>query len=87
MIGFESLYFCFSNDILECFCSSAIRDKLIPHAVSWFTGEAVQGNEYDGLEGDYGSDEEDGDDEEDEDENPDDEDEERDNGKKKVIAH
>ncbi|PPR94944.1 hypothetical protein GOBAR_AA25725 [Gossypium barbadense] len=29
---------------------SAIRDKLIPHAVSWFTGEAGQGNEYDGLE-------------------------------------
>lgn len=65
---------------------SAIRDKLIPHAVSWFTGEAVQGNEYDGLEGDYGSDEEDGDDEEDEDENPDDEDEERDNGKKKFLG-
>ncbi|XVF74406.1 hypothetical protein PTKIN_Ptkin13bG0108000 [Pterospermum kingtungense] len=60
---------------------SAIRDKLIPHAVSWFTGEAVQGNEYDGLEGDYDSDEEDGDDEEDEE--PDEEDEEGAKGKKK----
>ncbi|XVE88714.1 hypothetical protein DITRI_Ditri19aG0091100 [Diplodiscus trichospermus] len=51
---------------------SAIQDKLIPHAVSWFTGEAVQGNEYDGLEGDHGSDVEDGDDEEDEDEDEED---------------
>lgn len=47
---------------------SAIRDKLIPHAVSWFTGEAVQGNEYDGLESDYDSDDQDGDEDEDGDE-------------------
>ena len=71
-------------------CSSAIGDKLIPHAVSWFTGEAVQGNEYDGLEDDYDTDDEDGDDEEDEDENEDgdekDEEEEEGKGKKKVNS-
>ncbi|XWS18889.1 hypothetical protein CRYUN_Cryun32bG0083600 [Craigia yunnanensis] len=61
---------------------SAIRDKLIPHAVSWFTGEAVQGNEYDGLEGDYDSDDEDGDDEEDEDRDEEEEGE----GKKKMSG-
>ncbi|KAE8657491.1 Nucleosome assembly protein 1 [Hibiscus syriacus] len=45
--------------------SSEIRDKLIPHVVSWFTGEAVQGNEYDALEGDFDSDNEDDDENED----------------------
>lgn len=24
-----------------CHCRSTIREKIIPHAVSWFTGEAV----------------------------------------------
>ncbi|KAK6284388.1 hypothetical protein POUND7_003340, partial [Theobroma cacao] len=66
---------------------STIRDKLIPHAVSWFTGEAVQGNEYDGLEGDFDdSDDEDGDDEEDEDgdkEEDEEDEEEEGKGKKK----
>ncbi|KAA3457273.1 nucleosome assembly protein 1-4-like isoform X2 [Gossypium australe] len=62
---------------------SAIRDKLIPHAVSWFTGEAVQGNEYDGLESDYDSDDQDGDEDEDRDEE--DEREER-KGKKKSAS-
>ncbi|XP_022715144.1 nucleosome assembly protein 1;4-like [Durio zibethinus] len=60
---------------------SAIRDKLIPHAVSWFTGEAVQGNEYDGLEGDYNSDDENGDEDEDEDEDEDGDEEEKGEGK------
>ncbi|XWS20149.1 hypothetical protein CRYUN_Cryun31cG0075800 [Craigia yunnanensis] len=68
---------------------SAIRDKLIPHAVSWFTGEAVQGNEYDGL-GDYDTDDVDDDDEEDEDGDEDgdeeDEEEEEGKGKKKVNS-
>ncbi|OMO70798.1 Nucleosome assembly protein (NAP) [Corchorus capsularis] len=60
---------------------SVIQEKLIPHAVSWFTGEAVQGDEFDGLEGDYDdSDDEDGD-EEDEDEDEDEEEESK--GKKK----
>lgn len=71
-------------------CSSTIRDKLIPHAVSWFTGEAVQGNEYDGLEGDFDdSDDEDGDDEEDEDgdkEEDEEDEEEEGKGKKKVNS-
>ncbi|KAK8366765.1 hypothetical protein V6Z12_A02G140300 [Gossypium hirsutum] len=62
---------------------SAIRDKLIPHAVSWFTGEAGQGNEYDGLESDYDSDDQDGDEGEDGDEE--DETEER-KGKKKSAS-
>ncbi|KAK8366764.1 hypothetical protein V6Z12_A02G140300 [Gossypium hirsutum] len=62
---------------------SAIRDKLIPHAVSWFTGEAGQGNEYDGLESDYDSDDQDGDEGEDGDEE--DETEER-KGKKKMQS-
>lgn len=57
------------------FYRSTIRDKIIPHAVSWFTGEAVQGEDFEDL-GDV--DEEDGDEEdenEDEDEEEDDEDE------------
>ncbi|KAE8715111.1 Nucleosome assembly protein 1-like 4 [Hibiscus syriacus] len=63
---------------------SEIRDKLIPHAVSWFTGEAVQGNEYDALEGDFDSDDEDDDEDEDVGEDRDEEDEGEDNkGKKK----
>lgn len=44
---------------------STIRDKIIPHAVSWFTGEAAQGDEFEDIE----DDDDDGDDEnEDEDE-------------------
>lgn len=54
---------------------STIRDKIIPHAVSWFTGEAVQGDEFEDIDGDEDDDE---DDEEDEDEDEDDEDEEED---------
>jgi len=55
-------------------CRSTIRDKIIPHAVSWFTGEAVQGDEFadigeDDDEEDEDDDEEEEDDEEDEDEN------------------
>ncbi|GJT03026.1 nucleosome assembly protein 1;2 [Tanacetum coccineum] len=50
---------------------STIRDKIIPHAVSWFTGEAVEEDEFDGLE-------EEDDDDEDDDEEMDDEDEEDD---------
>ncbi|GJX42913.1 nucleosome assembly protein 1;2-like protein isoform X2 [Tanacetum coccineum] len=50
---------------------STIRDKIIPHVVSWFTGEAVEEDEFDGLE-------EEDDDDEDDDEEMDDEDEEDD---------
>lgn len=27
--------------LVICHCRSTIREKIIPHAVSWFTGEAV----------------------------------------------
>ncbi|KAK8547246.1 hypothetical protein V6N13_097962 [Hibiscus sabdariffa] len=50
---------------------STIRDKIIPHAVSWFTGEAIQGDE---LELEDDDDDEDDEDEEDEDDDEDDED-------------
>ncbi|KAL3825297.1 hypothetical protein ACJIZ3_021326 [Penstemon smallii] len=56
---------------------STIRDKIIPHAVSWFTGEAAQ-DEYGDLEDDDDLDEdndEDEDEEEEEDEDDDEEDE------------
>ncbi|KAJ8526507.1 hypothetical protein K7X08_028984 [Anisodus acutangulus] len=53
---------------------STIRDKIIPHAVSWFTGEAAQ-DDYVDLE-DRGDedDENDGDDEDEDDEDEDDDD-------------
>lgn len=61
--------------------SSTIRDKIIPHAVSWFTGEAVQGDEFEDLEED---DDEDGDENEDEDEDEDEDEEDEEKGRKKV---
>ncbi|CAO2840213.1 unnamed protein product [Amaranthus hypochondriacus] len=48
-----------------------IRDKIIPHAVSWFTGEVAQEDEFDDIN-------DDGDDEEEEDDDDDDEDEDED---------
>ncbi|KAF8099509.1 hypothetical protein N665_0243s0071 [Sinapis alba] len=53
---------------------SSIRDKIIPRAVSWFTGEAVEGEEFD-IDDD--------DDDEDEEEDEDDEEEEDDSKAKK----
>ncbi|XP_016511508.2 nucleosome assembly protein 1;1-like [Nicotiana tabacum] len=53
---------------------STIRDKIIPHAVSWFTGEAAE-DDFADLEDDDDDDEDD-DDEDDDDEDDDDEDEE-----------
>ncbi|XP_024527849.1 nucleosome assembly protein 1;4 isoform X1 [Selaginella moellendorffii] len=49
---------------------STIKEKIIPHAVSWFTGEALQGDEYEDVddENDTESDDEEEDDEEEEDE-------------------
>ncbi|OAY53160.1 nucleosome assembly protein 1;4 isoform X2 [Manihot esculenta] len=52
---------------------TTIRDKIIPHAVSWFTGEAVDDDDLDVEEDD---DDDDGDVDEDEDGNEDDDDEE-----------
>ncbi|CBI35962.3 hypothetical protein VitviT2T_013256 [Vitis vinifera] len=70
---------------------STIRDKIIPHAVSWFTGEAVQGDEFEDIEDDddEDGDDEDEEDEEDEDEEEDDEDEdeeEEDKSRKKTST-
>ncbi|KAB5552563.1 hypothetical protein DKX38_009874 [Salix brachista] len=58
---------------------STIRDKIIPHAVSWFTGEAVQGDELGLDDADEDDDEDiDEDDEEEEEEEDDDEEEDED---------
>lgn len=54
---------------------STIRDKIIPHAVSWFTGEACQLDDLEELEEEDDEEEEDCDEDEDEDEEEDDEDE------------
>ncbi|KAK1315509.1 hypothetical protein QJS10_CPA06g01018 [Acorus calamus] len=56
---------------------STIRDKIIPHAVSWFTGEAVQVEDLD-LEEDDEDEEGDEDEDDDEEEEEQDEDEEED---------
>ncbi|KAL9157034.1 hypothetical protein ABFS82_09G118800 [Erythranthe guttata] len=67
---------------------STIRDKLIPHAVSWFTGEAAEGNELDMVDDeddDEDDDEEDEDEDEDENDDDDDEDEEEVKNKKKIT--
>ncbi|XP_057504988.1 nucleosome assembly protein 1;4-like isoform X1 [Actinidia eriantha] len=61
---------------------STIRDKIIPHAVSWFTGEAVQGDDFEDLEDEDEDEEDDGDEDEDnEDEDDEDEDEDEEEGK------
>ncbi|CAL9009794.1 unnamed protein product [Prunus brigantina] len=74
---------------------STIRDKIIPHAVSWFTGEAVQGDEFEDLEddddddvdeNDDDDDEEEEEDGEDDDDDDDDDEEEEDKGRKKPSA-
>lgn len=66
-------------------CSSTIRDKIIPHAVSWFTGEAVEGDELEDIEDEDEDGDEDEDEDEDDDEEEDDDDEdEEDKSKKKV---
>ncbi|XP_027333923.1 nucleosome assembly protein 1;3-like isoform X4 [Abrus precatorius] len=67
---------------------STIRDKIIPHAVSWFTGEAIQGEEFGGLEDDEDDEdieEDDDEEEDDEDDDDDDEEEEVNKTKKKVV--
>jgi len=72
-------------------CRSTIRDKIIPHAVSWFTGEAIQEDEFGDIEDDdeeddveEEDDDEEEDDEEEEDDDDDEEDEEESKPKKKV---
>lgn len=77
--------------LLKLFCCrSTIRDKIIPHAVSWFTGEAAQ-DEYGDIEDDEDDldeeddEDEDEDDEEDEEDDDDEEDEDESKTRKKVI--
>ncbi|KAL8230282.1 hypothetical protein R6Q57_000060 [Mikania cordata] len=53
---------------------STIRDKIIPHAVSWFTGEAAQEDEFEGIGDDDDDEIEDDDEEDDEDDNEEDDD-------------
>jgi len=55
---------------------STIRDKIIPHAVSWFTGDALQGEDFEDDDEEGDEDDEDDEDEEDEDDEEDDEDDE-----------
>ncbi|OIT21412.1 PREDICTED: nucleosome assembly protein 1;2 [Nicotiana attenuata] len=63
---------------------STIRDKIIPHAVSWFTGEAAE-DDYAELEDDEDEDDDEEDDEdEDEEDEEDDEDEEEDEDETKT---
>ncbi|KAL9241718.1 hypothetical protein vseg_015795 [Gypsophila vaccaria] len=66
---------------------STIREKIIPHAVSWFTGEAAQDDDFGDLDDEDIEDDDDEDDEdedeEDEDEEDDDEDEDEDDDVKK----
>lgn len=70
--------------IVTLFCfRSTIRDKIIPRAVSWFTGEAVDIDDIDIEEDDEDNEEED-DDEDDGYEDEEDEDEDKANSQKKV---
>ncbi|URD90719.1 NAP domain containing protein [Musa troglodytarum] len=63
---------------------STIRDKIIPHAVSWFTGEAVEDDDELEIEDEEDGEDEDEDDEDDEEEDDEDEDEdEEERGKSK----
>lgn len=54
---------------------STIRDKIIPHAVSWFTGEAAQDDDFDVMDDDDDDDEDDDEEDEDDDEEDDEDDE------------
>ncbi|KAL8138567.1 hypothetical protein V2J09_004568 [Rumex salicifolius] len=56
---------------------STIRDKIIPHAVSWFTGEAAQ-DEFEAMDDDDEDDDEDEEEDDDEEDEDDDEEDEED---------
>ena len=62
--------------LLKLAFRTTIRDKIIPHAVSWFTGEAVQADDFEHIGDDDDDDEEDEDYDEDEEEEDEDEEEE-----------
>ncbi|KAI5017554.1 hypothetical protein ZWY2020_042442, partial [Hordeum vulgare] len=66
---------------------STIRDTIIPHAISWFTGEAVQAEDFDDMEdGDEDDDDEEDDKDEDKDEDEDEDEEELNKPTKKVAG-
>ena len=69
-------------------CRSTIKEKIISHAVSWFTGEAVDPDDLEMDEDEIDEDDDVEDEEDDDEEDEDDEDEEEEQGKKsrnKVI--
>ena len=87
---YEILHFlCYLFFFLFVWCRSTIRDKIIPHAVSWFTGEAIQGDELeiedDDEDDDDGDEDDDDEEEEDEDDDDDEEDEEEETKTKKKV--
>jgi hypothetical protein len=61
----------FRSTLASPLCRETIREKLIPHAVSWYTGEAIEQEEF----GDEDDDEDDEDDDEDDDDEDDEDDE------------
>ena len=94
MNGWEEFWTYFDTFIfIYSLPRSTIRDKIIPHAVSWFTGEAIQDEEFEDMDNEDDDDEdndddEDDEDEDDEDEDDDDEDEDEDEGKsRKKVCH
>ncbi|RWW28430.1 hypothetical protein GW17_00007095 [Ensete ventricosum] len=75
-----------TNEVLtEEVMKSTIRDKIIPHAVSWFTGEAVEDDDEVEIEDEEDGEDEDEEDEE-EDEDEDEDEEERGKSKKKQSS-
>ncbi|KAK4791630.1 hypothetical protein SAY86_032043 [Trapa natans] len=65
---------------------STIRDKIIPHAVSWFTGESIQDDEIE-LDGEEGEDDIDEEEEDDEDEDEDEDEDDKKTNKKGGKSH
>ena len=66
-------------------CRSTIKDKIIPHAVSWFTGEAVEGDELEIEDEDEDDEEEEEEEEEEEDDDEDEDEDEEDQTKTKKV--
>lgn len=58
---------------MNAFSRSTIKEKIIPNVVSWFTGEALDGEDYEDNDDDEEGDDEDEDEDEDDDEEDDDE--------------
>ncbi|KAJ6942307.1 hypothetical protein NC652_008197 [Populus alba x Populus x berolinensis] len=64
---------------------SIIRDKIIPHAVSWFTGEAIEEDELDCIDYDGNGDDDDDDDEDEVEDKENDDGDEEDNVSNKEV--